>query len=564
MAPPRRSSTGFWPAAVGFVLASVVMTWPFVNYAGGGEGSYGGDMWLIVWTLAWDNHALLSPARLFDANVFFPAADALRYNDHLFGLSLFTLPLTLLGASPVLAHNVLWGLAFPLNGLTAFALLRRFVTDTTAAFAGSLVFTFSFYVMLHAGGHLPLIWLWPLPLSLLLFERWFDRPSVARLTLWVVVLLLLILTSWYVAVIGLVSHGVLAVVLVATLIARERREEIHGETQRESWQRRGGQGVVAVLIVLACTLPFARHYVGIETAPGEAVAYSADLASYLIPPENTFLGRWWEARIDDRPRFIYGEQTLFLGWTTLGLALFGLMALMRGQVGDSRAWVLPLLAVTGTVLSFGPSLPLVGPTSWAPFEWLAALPGLDGFRAPARFAVIATLGFGGLAACGAAALSPQWEGRGRWVVRLLIPVMLLEWFVVDFPNGKPVRYEVPAIYFTPEVQTARALVSLPEYRGTASWFRGGDYLYYATAHWRPIVNGFGRSEPPDHGDVIESVRAFPDSAPALRALGIQYVVVHSYRYGDDAERFLSAVASCSECRLVRQQDGDYLFELVDP
>ena len=101
---------------------------------------------------------------------------------------------------------------------------------------------------------------------------------------------------------------------VATPIARERREELHGETQGEPWQRRGAQGVLAVLIVLACTVPFARHYVGLESAPGEAAAYSADLASYLIPPENTLLGRWWETRIDDRPRFIYGEQTLFLGW----------------------------------------------------------------------------------------------------------------------------------------------------------------------------------------------------------------------------------------------------------
>ena len=75
------------------------------------------------------------------------------------------------GASPVLAHNVVWVLAFPLNGVSAFVLLRRFVADTTAAFAGSLVFAFSFYVMLHAGGHLHLIWLWPLPLSLVLFER---------------------------------------------------------------------------------------------------------------------------------------------------------------------------------------------------------------------------------------------------------------------------------------------------------------------------------------------------------------------------------------------------------
>ena len=367
-------SPRWWLVTLAFGLVSVLMTWPLVSYTSGGQGSYGGDMWLIVWTLAWDNHAQLSPAHMFDANVFFPATDALRYNEHLFGLSLFTLPLTLAGASPVLAHNVVWGLAFPLNGLCAFALLRRFVTDTTAAFAGSLVFTFSFYVMLHAGGHLHLIWLWPLPVSLLLFERWFDRPTLVRLMPWVAVLLLLILTSWYLAAIGLVSHAVLAVVCAATSGCSRAQVATDARVTLRLWQQRVWQGLAAIAIVVACVAPFVWHYIGIESAPGEIAANSADVAAYVVPPENTIIGRWWEAEVDGRPRFIFGEQTLFLGWTALGLSLAGLVALVRGQVADARAWVLPLLAVTGVVLSFGPALPLIGPTRWAPFEWLANTP----------------------------------------------------------------------------------------------------------------------------------------------------------------------------------------------
>jgi hypothetical protein len=37
-----------------------------VNYTAAGEASYGSDVWLIVWTLAWDNHALLTREALFD------------------------------------------------------------------------------------------------------------------------------------------------------------------------------------------------------------------------------------------------------------------------------------------------------------------------------------------------------------------------------------------------------------------------------------------------------------------------------------------------------------------
>ena len=156
------------------VVIAFVMTWPYVNYSDFGGSSYGGDHRLIIWTLAWDNHAILTGHSLFSSNVFYPAVDTLRYNEHLFGVSLFTLPWAIAGASPVLAHNVTWWLAFPLNGLTGFLLVRRFTGGALAAFAGSLAFTYSFYVMSHAHGHLHLIWLWPIPLSLLLLERWFD------------------------------------------------------------------------------------------------------------------------------------------------------------------------------------------------------------------------------------------------------------------------------------------------------------------------------------------------------------------------------------------------------
>ena len=93
--------------------------------------------------------ACLSTAATSDAK--------LHEAQNLLGVSLATLPWAAAGASPVLAYNVTWWLAFFLNGLVAFAWLRRFVADRLAAFAGSLVFACSFYVMLHAHGHLHLL-----------------------------------------------------------------------------------------------------------------------------------------------------------------------------------------------------------------------------------------------------------------------------------------------------------------------------------------------------------------------------------------------------------------------
>lgn len=543
-----------------YAALTVLVSWPYVSYSNFGSASYGGDARLIIWTLAWDNHAVLSGLPLFQSNLFFPAADSLRYNEHLFGVSLFTLPWAAAGASPVLAYSVTWWTAWLLNGITAFMLLRRYVRDDFAAYVGSLAFVCSFYVMLHAHGHLHLIWMWPLPLSMILLERWFDEPRWWRLALWTCVFVLGALTSWYVAVMILMVNGLAGLVLV--LFGIEPGGVTVLPAVRGLWPRRFIQLVCAGLVVAAVLFPFARHYVGLRGAPGEALANSATVGSYLVPPENTVIGRWWVAHIDKQPGSIWGEQTLFAGWVALALAAVGFVALVRRRGVPRRAWVFPALVLAGFLVSLGPSPALLGGSTLAPFAWLSGLPGFEGMRAPARFGIVMMLGVSGLAAIGGSALTRAWLPRYPAALLVLVPLMVGEWFVIGFPAGKPAPLQVPAIYRTAEVQSARSLVSLPEYSGTPEWVQGGDYLYYSMSHWRPIVNGFGRTEPARYADLVAQVRDFPNAAAALHALGLQYVVLHAERYPNHGRDILAAAMASAGCRLVRQVGSDYLFELV--
>lgn len=551
----RAASTAAVVAA--YVLATAVMTWPYVNYPNFASALYRGDAELIIWTLAWDNHALLDGVSLFSSNLFFPAPQTLRFNEHLFGLSLFTLPWRAAGASAVLAHNATWWLAFVLNGLGAFALLRRFVAHPLAAFAGSLVFAYSFYVMLHGHAHLHLIWIWGLPVSLLLLERWFDRPSVPRVAAWLLVVVLQALTSWYLAVIVAIANALITL----TLLWTGPHAADSPDQARLLWRRRAAHLLCALAVGALCVYPFARPYVGLQSSVAEAAANAATLESYLVPPVNTLAGRWWMAHLDNRPKSIWGEQTVFLGWTGVTLAALGLVALVRRPAPPRRAWIFVLIAVVGFLLSLGPSPFVLGGPALAPYAWLSSLPGFGGMRAPARFAVLVTLGVAGLAAVGADALM-RVRPRFRVLVAALVPMMLCEWFVVDFPAGKPAVFPVPAIYMTPEVQGARSLLSLPEYREGPEWYLGGDYLYYSTAHWRPIVNGFGRTEPPGHADLVSIARRFPATASLLRDLGVHYIVLHTARYADGAQGILAAARAEPACRIVTQIGDDYLVELV--
>lgn len=543
-----------------FVAATAVMTWPYVNYGAGGHASYEGDARLVVWMIGWANHAVLDGLPFFQSNLFFPAPGTLRYNEHLFGVSLFALPFTLAGVPPVVTHNLLWWWSFVLNGLAAYVWLRRFVADRLAAVVGGLAFAFSFFVMLHAHAHLQLQWMWGVPASLHLLARWFDAPSVTRAFVWAAVLTMQVLTSWYLAVIVVVANGLQALVLLVWP-ASDAGPAVEPPTRTASpWRARLWQGAAVAVVMAACIWPFARPYVGLS-GEAQAALNSADLAAYLVPPQNTIVGRWWTAHIDARPRWIWGEQTLFAGWTLLGLAACGVAALPRATRRSRRVWIVPLLAVGGFLLSLGPEPALLGGSTFAPFAWLSALPGVSGMRAPARFAALATLGLAGLGALGAERLVRA--GRpGRFTVLLAVPLMLAEWFVVDFPGGVPQRLDVPPVYRSAEVRGARAIVSLPDAYGTAQWYLDADYAYFSTAHWTPTVNGFGREAPPGHADLIRIAHEFPASAATLRAFGVDYVIVHTARYATTDAAPVAAALSAPGVRLVRQYGGDYLFALT--
>jgi hypothetical protein len=521
------------------------MTWPLMNYSSFATASYPGDARLIIWTLAWDNHATLNRLPLFDSNIYHPASNSLSYNDHLFGLSLFTLPVYVLSGNPVLAYNLIWMLSFLFNALATHALLRRYVSDDMAAFAGSVVFTFSFYKMLHGHGHLQQVWTWLLPVSVLCLYLWTRRPTLTRAFIWAATVVLQALSSWYLAVIV----GVLQPMIIGD-IALSRADHRRG---RLLWQL-----MIAAAAGGAVVWPFARHYGAyLTTGPGEAALYSADLAAYLIPPENTWFGQLWIGRGWAGPRWIWGEQTLYLGWIALLLGAIGLGELVR-----RRHW--RLLVLYGGLLTVGFTLS-IGPSeqSWTPFEALSLLPGVHSFRAPARFAVLVLLGLSVFVGLGAERLLAAGH-RGRVVLVVLLPLMLSEYYVVKFPNGKPQRFDVPPIYRAEALGSAKAIVSLPDYHGMPEWFFEPDYLYYSTEHWRLIANGYGRSSPPDYLPMISAMNTFPDpaAAAAMRRAGVDHVVVHTTRYRFDTGELLRSAKASQDFQLIARVGADYLFKVM--
>lgn len=542
----RTHRRAFWIVAV-YVTATVVMTLPYVNWHALPSAAYPGDARLMIWTLAWDDHAWLHHLPVLGANIYYPAPAALTYTDPMFGIALFTLPIYAATGNPILAYNLIFLATFVLNGLSMHVLAYRATRSHAGALVAGLTYAFSFYMMLHAHGHLSLIWAWLLPLSFVLLERWMARPTLPRALLFGLVVLVQILSSWYLAIMILVA---LAIVAACQVVSDAR-----GHWPRRAWQA-AVVGAVAVAVIWPLAAPY-RHSLPTPSV-AEVGGFSADWASYLVPPQNTAPGQWWLHHVDQRPRWIWGELTMFLGWLATALALAGV-----GVAIARRQWrvLVPfgLLVLAGLALSFGPATARhAWPTA---FDLLSRLPGVSAFRVPARFGLLVLLGTAMLAAVSVAELHRRMGARVYLVLAVLVPAMLGEWFVVQFPNGKPQPVVVPAIYRHPAVQQARAIVSLPDYFNDTEWFNGADYLLFSTVHWRPIANGYGRGAPPDYRHEASHLRAFPgpNNARSLRELGIDLIVLHSDRYGPEAPDVIKEALTGGDYELVAQDGPDYLL-----
>jgi hypothetical protein len=211
---------------------------------------------------------------------------------------------------------------------------------------------------------------------------------------------------------------------------------------------------------------------------------------------------------------------------------------------DRGFYIAGLLAATW--LSLGPFPQALGrPIELAaPYGFLYEyVPGFEGVRAPARFAMVGALMLAVLGGYGAAAL-----GRGTWGRALVIGVglaFLFEGTAVPFlVNGVSPSRE----FNTPEARLYRPARAPAIYHETARHIGEGvlaelplgatDFdlraVYYSTVHWRPILNGYSGFFPPHYGQLAFALGELPRhpevSLRALRSAGATHVLVHEGAY----------------------------------
>src|SRR5581483_6976777 len=519
----------------------------------------------------------------WSANIFYPHPLALAYSETLLPQAVSILPVYAVTRNPILCYNLVFLSTFVLSGLGMFLLARELTGRADAAFVAGLAFAFAPYRVASLP-HLQVLSSAWMPFALYGFRRHFEGGRPRALAGGGGAWLLQNLSCGY--------YLLFFTPIVAAYLAWE-------SITRHASARSIARVAITAAAVAMATLPFVWPYVelrqlGFPARPfAEVVRFSADTFAFFTADPHLHV---WGSVARAWPK---AEGALFPGLTIVVLAvaaaargtsiapagqplallpfeilllpLFNIhlpfvrtasaartlivaagasAALLIARRGQRRAaiqWFASPVGFFAIVILFAAAMCL-GPEVHARGRVVADgvpyavayrfVPGFDGVRVPARYAMIVAFG---LASAAAFAIRTR---RAAWVAGALI---LVESFAAPIPmNQNDTTYQHPGLAPLP------AHVSVSEASGLYGFVAGlpddaaiielplGEpafdvrYMLASTRHWKRLVNGYSGGAPPDYQELdlaLQDAPAHPDRAwRSLVATRATYVVVHEEFY----------------------------------
>jgi len=465
-----------------------------------------GDPLLNTWILWWNTQAIPFTDAYWNAPIFAPAPYGFALSETLLGLVWLTTPLQWLGASPLVAYNVLVLVTPVLNGLSMYWLCLTLTGRRDAAVVGGLAYAFAPY---HASqiAHVQTQAMFWMPVALVGLHRYWDTGR----RLWLVCLAAATALNGLACGYFLLYFAVLLGLAILWLtIASGTVRKVLGV----------GAALAAAALVLApliVTYRQVRQAWNLRRPLFEIESFGADLL--LLAAGHERLRLWPLSNVDwDLPGREYPQYpgiviTLLLVAGAIAV-LMRRRAFVRAEVRlqpdtttppdapnveeaapvriGSVAGLYATGALLAVVLALGPTARIAGEPVWrpAPFAWLMALPGFDATRVPALFGAIAALCLAVLAARAVVRLAPRpTRATAAFVMAIGTAIVADGWAVVPVVDGPP-SIRVPL--------TGDLVVELPR----RDHFDDVAAMYRGMSHGRPVVNGYSGYVPPHWGWLV--------------------------------------------------------------
>lgn len=568
--PPRRSLLWALALIAGFGAVALWLLWPLPLRAGR-VVVHDGDPLHQLWTMRWVQHTLFTePARLFAANVNYPYDRALTLNQPMYTPALLTAPIYALTGNQVLAFNSAIILSFALSGIFTAILVQELTGSRWAALAAGVIYACApvrqahiYHLNLLGGYWTPLV-LWGMHRLWSLQGGSTAQPGLARAALVAAVVGLAaaaqVLTEFYHAV-----YLGLAVLLFLVWQVAVRRWGL----SRSGTLLLLLSGTLALLVVLPVLVNTVQAWgeLGLRRPADDHDRYGARLLNYLATDQPLPLSRWLQPIGGPSAEINSAELSLYPGALAATMAVAGAaLGLLRGR-RDALLYL--TLALAAFYLSLGPTIRVNLEAGGVPsplYRWLYEhLPGFQGARVPARWALLLQLALAVLAGYTVAAVTDR---RGRWagplIGALLVAVLLLDYRGTPGVGAEPIGDRpLPEIYGLLNEQPPGAVVMYPLVNADQNLpYR---YEYFSTFHWRPMVNSGSSIVPPAYVDLRDALGALPAprAVALLQALDVRYVVAHRYEMSDWDGWLARAQAEPNLRVLAEAEAGDVLLA-VEP
>lgn len=527
------------------VLVAVYATWPLAPHAGSKVAGNLGDPLEIAWRFAWGAHAVVhQPLHLFDANMFSPERLTLALSENHLGVSLPLAPIFWVTDNALLLLNIEILLVLAAAGLGVYLLVWDVTHCRAAALVAGTAYTgLGFRISSVNLGHVHTLALHLAPLVLLVLLRLRGNRSWRAVAL----LAFFVGLQWWSSLTGGLQTMIAVAVWGMWELARLRRQ-----AWPQLWRAALGTflGLLLAVPVVWPYIEFRRVHPDFTRPSSEAIELSATPGSYLSPaPVGTVVGGLYE-ELSERFRDSRSpvEKELFPGlWLSMAfLAAAGgaLVVVVRRRTRPagpspppqpaSWSWVeatglFAAIAFGAWMLSLGPNLGATPDGPPLPFKALTALIPGGLMRVPARLGALALLG---MAIAAGIALSRPRPDRRRWLVGISFLVLGLELLpprvgLVTPPaitsanraiaNRPGAVLALPTIEFGPD---GALLYDVP------TILRETQHLYLSTAHFRPLINGYGYL-PPVYLEVARAAADLPNPGAfkTLDGHGVRTVIV---------------------------------------
>jgi hypothetical protein len=469
------------------------------------------DVYGNAWAMSWVVHQLgRDPVHLYDANIFYPVPKAFAYTEPLLPQAVQAMPLFWLGASPLLAHNLVLLATFPLTAFGAYLLAADLFGSRRGAWIAGVAFGFCAYRLDHLV-HVQSVSMQWLPLAMLYARRAWLVGKPRHFVALGAFALAQALSSGYYAV--LIAAALMLVVPFCWRAGGPGALARYGGTLALA-------GALAGIVFLPHRDAMKRESeirgYNVMRSPEEMIHWSAHWSSYLDPGTRAPLP--YQQELNQR---FAGGESLYPGIWVLALALVGFAG-----VRTREKWLAATTGAVGLILSFGPYITTFGWTFQGPLFYVYNLPPFSALRTPSRFGVLTVLALCLLAAAGARVLL-RLGAQGRWVVGIItIGVLIDVW--PGAHRRAVMRPEQPPPPTTQWLASAPAGPTLELPWDHETMGMGGQYIYWSTRHWQHMVNGWGGWYPTGPFDLGVNAKRFPSPASSreLRRAAIRYVVIH--------------------------------------